>query len=154
MIKVKSKDTQSPWTTAGIKKSSKRKQQLYEKFLKCRSERNENKYKNYKQLFETIKKHSKKLCFSKLTVKYKDNINKTWSVIKEAIGKEKIQQNFPKKICIGNKETTDLKTIPEKFNKFLTEIGPNLTKDIKPVTFDNYLKIFNVNQPEHKDVSF
>ena len=37
-IKVKSKDIQSPWITAGIKKSSKRKQRLYEKFLKCRSE--------------------------------------------------------------------------------------------------------------------
>ena len=143
-IKVKSKDIQSPWITAGIKKSSKRKQRLYENFLKCRSQRNENEYKNYKRLFETIKKRSKKLHFSKLIVKYKDNIKKTWSVIKEVIGKEKIQQqNFPQKICIGNKEITDLKTIAEKFNKFFTEIGPNLAKDIEPssVTFDNYLKI-------------
>ena len=39
----------------------------------------------------------------------------------------------------------------KKFNKFFTEIGPNLTKDIdsSSVTFDNYLKIFNANQPEH-----
>ena len=36
--KVKSKNIQSPWIIAGIKKSSKRKQRLYEKFLKCRSE--------------------------------------------------------------------------------------------------------------------
>ena len=73
-------------------------------------------------------------------------------MIKEVIGKEKIQQqNFPQKICIGNKEITDLKTIAEKFNKFFTEIGPNLAKDIDPssVTFDNYLKTFNANQPEH-----
>ena len=35
---------------------SKNKQHLYEKFLKCRSERNEDEYKNYKRLFETIKK--------------------------------------------------------------------------------------------------
>ena len=47
-IKVKSKDIQSPWITAGIKKSSKRKQRLYEKFLKCRSERNKDECKNYK----------------------------------------------------------------------------------------------------------
>ena len=45
----------------------------------------------------------------------------------------------------------DLKTIAEKFNKFFTDIGPNLAKDIDPssVTFDNYLKTFNANQPEH-----
>ena len=35
-IKVKSKDIQSSWITAG-KNSSKCKQRLYEKFLKCRS---------------------------------------------------------------------------------------------------------------------
>ena len=53
-------------------------------------------------------------------------------MIKEVIGKEKIQQNFPQKICVGNKEITDLKTIAEKFNKFFTEIDPNLTKDNDP----------------------
>ena len=44
----------------------------------------------------------------------------------------------------------DLKTIAEKFNKFFTEIGPNLVKDTDPssVTFDNYLKTYNANQPE------
>ena len=97
-IKVKSKDIQSPWITARIKKSSKRKQRLYENFLKYRSERNKDKYKNYKGLFETINKRPKKLHFSKLIFKYKDNIKKTWSVIKEVIGNEKIQQqNFPSK---------------------------------------------------------
>ena len=50
-------------------------------------------------------------------------------MIKEVTGKEKIQQqSFPQKICIGNKEVTDLKTIAEKFNKFFTENGPNLEK--------------------------
>ena len=66
-------------------------------------------------------------------------------------------------MCIGNKEITDLKTPAERFNKFFTEIGPNLAKDIDPslVTFENYLKTFNTNQPEHnltvnelKDVFF
>ena len=149
-IKVKSKDMQSPWITAGIKKSAKRKQRLYEKFLTYRSERTEDEHKNCKRLFETIKK----LHFSKLIVKCKDNIKKTWSVIKEAIGKVKIQQkNLPKKDCIGNKEIRDLKTIGEKFYKFFTEIGPNLAKDIdfSSVTFDNYLKTFNANQPEHNN---
>ena len=40
-IKLKSKDLQSSWITNGIRKSSKRKKRLYEKFLKNRNERNE-----------------------------------------------------------------------------------------------------------------
>ena len=55
-IKIKTKDIESPWITAGIKKSSKRKQRLYEKFLKHRNEKNEEIYKNYKRLFEVVKK--------------------------------------------------------------------------------------------------
>ena len=39
--KLKNKGLNSPWITKGIKKSSKRKQHLYEKFLKNRTEKHE-----------------------------------------------------------------------------------------------------------------
>ena len=68
-IKLKIKDIQSPLITSGIKKSSKRKQRLYENFLKTRSQKSELEYKNYKNLFETRKKRSKKLRYSKLIIK-------------------------------------------------------------------------------------
>ena len=77
-IKLKVKDIQGPWITIGIKKSSKRKQRLYEKFLKNRSQKTELEYKNYKSLFETIKKKcSKKYKESIKKIKYKENIKKT-----------------------------------------------------------------------------
>ena len=87
-----------------------------------------------------------------MIIKYKNNTKKTWSVIKEAIGKEKIkQQNFPKKIRVGEKEITELEAIAASFNKFFTEIGPNLATDIYPslVTFEKYLKSFHKNQKEN-----
>ena len=97
-IKLKSKDLRSPWITDGIRKSSKRKQRLYEKFLKNRNKKNELEYKTYKKRFESIKKRSKKLHFSNLILKYKHKIKKTWEVIKESIGKGKFNhQSFPKK---------------------------------------------------------
>ena len=88
-IKLKTKDLKSPWITAGIKKSSKRKQRLYTKFLLNRNQKNETEYKNYKKLFESIIRRSKKLHLSKLIPKYKSNIKETWQIIKEAIGREK-----------------------------------------------------------------
>ena len=75
-IKPKTKDLQSPWITKGVRRSSKRKQRLYEKFLKNRNEKNELEYKNYKHLFEAVKKRSKKLHFSKLILRYKNNVKK------------------------------------------------------------------------------
>ena len=79
----------SPWITKGVKRSSKRKQRLYEKFLNNRNEKNELEYKNYKHLFEAVRKRSKKLHFSKLILRYKNNLQKMWEVIKEYIGKKK-----------------------------------------------------------------
>ena len=75
-IKVKAKDLGSPWITNGIKKSSKKKQHLYQKLLKTRTEKNESEYKNYKKLFESNKKRSKKLHFSRLILKYQSNSKK------------------------------------------------------------------------------
>ena len=40
-IKVKFKNDQSPWISKGITKSSKKKQRLYEQFLKNRTPKNE-----------------------------------------------------------------------------------------------------------------
>ena len=75
-IKLKNKDLQSPWITSWIKRSSKRKQRLSEKFLKSLNKQNELEYKSYKHLFESIRKRFKKLHFSKLILKYKNNIRK------------------------------------------------------------------------------
>ena len=42
---------------------------------------------------------------------------KTWSVLKEEIGKEKkFQQSYPKKMFSEKKEITDIKSIAENFN--------------------------------------
>ena len=76
-MKIKTKDLESPWITKGIKKSSKKKQRLYLKFLKKRNEKTKKEYQDYKKLFESIKKRSKKLYFSNLILKYKNNIKKT-----------------------------------------------------------------------------
>ena len=44
-IQIKTKNLASPWITKGIIKSSKRKQKLYEKFLKRKTPQNEDNYK-------------------------------------------------------------------------------------------------------------
>ena len=95
---------ESPWITNGIKKSSKKKQRFYQKFLKTKTEKNESEYKNYTKLFESVKRHSKKLHVSRLILKYQNNLKKTWNVIKDAIGKNNsTQSSFPKKSHIRQK---------------------------------------------------
>ena len=54
-IEIKSKYLYTPWITKGIRKSSKRKQHLYEKYLKIRSKEKEKTYKTYKNSRELKK---------------------------------------------------------------------------------------------------
>ena len=71
---------------------------LYEKVLKNWNSRNESEYKNYKKLFESVKGRSKKLYYSNLMMKYKNNLKRAWDVIKDSIRKAKsIKKFFPQK---------------------------------------------------------
>ena len=131
-IKIKAKDLESPWITNGIKKSSKKKQRLYQKFLKTRTEKNESEYKNYKKLFESVKKRSKKLHFSRLILKYQNNIKKTWNVIKDAIGKNNsTQSSFPNKFIHKAKTITDVHLIANHFNLNLQKLVQTLQRKLK-----------------------
>ena len=93
VIEIKIKNLPSPWITKVIKKSSKRKRKLYEKILRKRSSKNEKEYKDYKQLFEKIKKDSKKKYFQEKLSFYKNDIKNTWKTLKDVIGKTKINEN-------------------------------------------------------------
>ena len=65
-----------PWITLGIRKSSKRKQRLYEKFFKTRTAKSEAEYKTYKNMFEKIKRKSKRNYYSQKILEYKNNAKK------------------------------------------------------------------------------
>ena len=59
-VSVKLENVFNPWMTKRLQKSSKKKQKLYDKFLKSKTNENEKKYKKYKSLFEILKENSKK----------------------------------------------------------------------------------------------
>ena len=88
-LEIKAKNLKTPWFSKGLKKSSKTKQRLYIKFLKNKSAESEEKYKNYKNLFEKLKIKSKKNYYASFLNKYKYNTKRTSQVMKEITGKRK-----------------------------------------------------------------
>ena len=121
----------SPWITSGLKKSSKRKQHVYDKYLKRRNDKNEKAYKMYKSLFEKLKLQSKKIYFQNKLKQYENNVKNTWKFMKVIIGKSKVyNNNFPKLLNIDKKEITDKKTITEKFNSYFINVGSKLATKI------------------------
>ena len=145
--KVKAKTNQSPWITKGIRKSSKKKLKLYERFLKKHTPQNEQQYKNYKNLFETIKKKAKIIYFSNKLLKCTGNIKKTWNVMKNIIGKLKIKStNLPRKITVNKVDVYNKREIVDSFNDFFTNIGQKLASQITKSSkiFETYINKVNV----------
>ena len=67
--------------------------------MKKKSPKNEKEYKDCKQLFEKIKKDSKKKYFQEKLSFYKNDIKNTWKTLKDVIGKTRInEKRLPKNI--------------------------------------------------------
>ena len=75
--------------------------------------------KTIKKLLESVNKSPKKLHFSRLILKYQNNIKKTWDVIKDAIGKnDSTQSSFPKNIIHKEKAITDVHLLDNHINSY------------------------------------
>ena len=93
-IKVKAQNSFRSWIVKSIAKSSKKKQKMYEKYLKKRNPLNLATYKTYKNLFETIKRKSKKNYYSGKILSLKGDSKKTWKTMKDLIGKAKMNKTY------------------------------------------------------------
>ena len=81
-FQIKVKDLQAPWISKGLKKSSKQKQKLYIEFLKNKSTQNEQIFKNYKHIFEKLRKKSKQTYYQSILKDCQDDMRSTWQIIK------------------------------------------------------------------------
>ena len=142
-IELSSKTLTSPWMSKGLLKSSRKKQKLYEKFLRLKTYRNEIAYKNYKSTFEKLKKQAKRNYYNTQLTKYAHSVKHTWRIIKNLMGREGTQRNsLPEELIHNNQKIYVPKEIAEQFNNFFVNVGPHLASKIdKPSTpFTSYIK--------------
>ncbi|XP_065684330.1 uncharacterized protein LOC136096701 [Hydra vulgaris] len=139
---IKAKYLNCLWITKEIRKSSKQKQKLYIKYLKNRSEANLFLYKQYKNLFEKIKKKHKILYYSNQMQKFNRDLKKTWDIMKEIIGKGITNSNkMPSRVIINQMESNNKRDISNEFNSYFANIGVDLASKIQGPnnSFKNYL---------------
>ena len=145
-VSLKLKNVFSSWMTKGAQKSSKRKQKLYDKFLRSKTNENGKKYKTYKSLFEILNEKYKKNYYSRKLENCEQNMKKTWDTIKQVIGKTKtIKNDIPKRMVIDGIETFDQNEIGNGFNKYFTEIGSKLASSI-PASSRVFKQFMNVSK--------
>ena len=119
-----------PWFTTGLRNACKKKNNLYRKFLQCRTKSAEERYKVYKNKLTTILRNSEKIYYSTLLDKEKNNIKGTWKILNTIIRKGQHSSPLPDKFMSNGKTVTHKKDIANGFNDFFVNVGPNLAKDI------------------------
>ena len=128
---IRVKDLMHPWMTKGLRKSSKRKQKLWDKFLKKRTSINKKTHDEYKNMFEKLKRKSKILYFSNKLKDAQGCVKRTWDIMKEITGKGKLKsKSLPEKITVDNTKIESKEKIAKQFNNFFINIGPNLAGKI------------------------
>ena len=99
-------------------------------------------------LFETIKKSSKRKFYSEKLLKFKGDAKKTWSVMKEILGQCTTKSStLPTKILVNKTGIFDAKKIADEFNIFFTNIGTDLANEIPNASkqFDSYITKVNIS---------
>ena len=109
-------------------KSSKKKQKLYERFLKSVLHGMNRNTKIIRIFSKKLKRKQRKYTTSTNYLNVLEILKKTWNVVKDIIGKSKIKStNHSRKLAVNKVDVYDQPEIADAFNDFFTSIGQQLT---------------------------
>ena len=118
-----------PWLTEGLKTSIRHKNKLYKLSVKKPLLMNVANYERYRNKVNHLIKIAEKLHHQEMFQENKNNLTKTWSLIKNIIWKNKYTKSCGQ-FLDGNYTITDKAKISNMFNNFFTNIGVNLANQI------------------------
>ena len=119
--------TRKPWLTQELKNIIKIKNKLF-----YQSKKNPDKELIYKKFRNSVNRKLHKAerdHYHELLIKNKNNLSKSWKIIKEVINKNKKSDLLTEKFLINNKEIHNKQEIADAFNKYYVSIGPNLCRN-------------------------
>ena len=112
------------WLSEGLKNSIRHKNKLYVKCKKVKSAFSEKLYKTYKRKLQQLMKVAEKHYYHDLIVKNRNDMKKSWGIIKNIINKNQKPQTQSRFKIGNNLITSDKNIICNKFNDFFVNIGP------------------------------
>ena len=140
----KYKHCKSKWIASGILESILFKGRLQTKLkaTPLNSDQYETRKINY-QTYKKILRHSinlaKKKYYYNCFDKFKSDVRKTWSLINEALNRNKSQTDFPEYFEINGMKVSNKQVIANKLNKYFTEIGPTLAQSTPQLPGRSYM---------------
>ena len=152
---TRSKMDQKAWLTKGLSMSIKRKNKLYQKYVKNPTIENKNKYAIYRNKLTQLIRKSKTNHYSDLIQASKGDSKKSWKVINSVLHKDKNTSVLPD---LGNATNV---VLANDFNNHFASIGENLSEKInqpqgtsfKQYLTGNYMDSFYL-KPTNRDEIF
>ena len=132
--------SRKPWLSNGLIKSIKTKNQLYVKYLRRPTLTNHSLYKQFRNKLNILMRKVEREYYDKELLIHKNNLRKSWEIIKEVINKKK-KVDLPDKFNIEDVMVTDKLEIALNFNNFYVNIGKKLSNDIPTNSGDPLLYI-------------
>ena len=126
-----------PWITSGLLTSSRQKAKLFSKKLNNPSEHNINAFKIYNNIFNKLKRNMKRLYYKSKLDENKLDMKKTWSILKQAIGKQNDKASLPVSFSINGQTVTNKLEVAGGFNDYFSKIGEKTSHNV-PTTKRNF----------------
>ena len=126
--------------TRGLLISRNTENALHKRYLTEPSANNKLAYVNYRNIYNSLIRRSRKEYYADILAKNKKKPKKTWKIYNEAINNKKSSAKI-KEILKDGKITGDSKEMAEEFNKFFSSVGQKISESIPKISTkpDSYL---------------
>ena len=158
MVRFDSYHNRKPWLTPALKNSIRYKNKLYVRSRRTPSTDNINNYRLYRNKLNKLLRQAEREHFDFLLHQNRNNLRKSWSIIKDIINKNS-NSSLPHEFLIDNNLTSHQQLIADAFNKFYVNIGPSLARKIRKSNVDPTSYINNtildtmfLREVEHSEV--
>ena len=141
----KNKHFKSKWMTKGLLNSINTKDRLYKMMVQTSTdsvmyEPLRANLKAYQRILKNSINEAKRVYHHNLFARYKSDIKKTWSIIKDTLGKKNVQKKDTSEFIINNKTITNPAEVANEFNKYFVSIGQTLSRNVQSNrSYDEYL---------------
>jgi hypothetical protein len=130
------------WMTQGLLISRKNKEKQLKKLTTTQSKATLDKYQYYSKLYYKLIKKAKSNHYRAMLKIHFNNTREIWSLTNKYLNRTAARLSPPIELTLNNRKITGEKNVAETFNKYFTDIGTELAKEInfEPDAFKQYLK--------------
>ena len=117
--------------TPGLLISCKTKQKLFCKKLSKPTHQNISNFRNFNSIYTSCRRKAQALYYNEMFSECKNNLKTTWKLVREvSCTKKTNKDSLPDYFCFQSNILRNPQEIANNFNKYFTEIGPNLASKI------------------------